>query len=371
MEKLSIKEKIIYRIIFNERRVYKKWYNRFLFCGVDLERIRRVVSRIKNFYNWCNEWSKEGELLESLAENELSKGNILTAKSIFHEAAGCFHIGQHIYFIDIDLKNEAQNKARRNYIKAIKLYDDDRRPIRIEIPFRETIIPGYLRLKGKECRPLIIQINGLDNIKEIENHFLGNLMLEAGFNFLAFDGPGQGEMRKDMKMIPDYEKAVSTIIDWFEKEDKYNINLQKIGTYGLSFGGYLSPRVAALDKRISCAIGIGGLGYLKTKPDKINLIWIRDFLHVFGYKNIKEAQEAKWGNIDIRKVPPLECPLLFIQGGKDRIIPNPKEQADYIMDWAAGKKELKYYPEGDHCCMNYKDEIIPYTIGWLKKHLLN
>ncbi|GAH19988.1 unnamed protein product, partial [marine sediment metagenome] len=84
--KLSLKEKIAYRFIFNEKNTYKYWYNRFLFCGVDLERSRRVISRIKNFYRWCDEWSKEGENLETLAQEALSKENIYTAKYLFHEA---------------------------------------------------------------------------------------------------------------------------------------------------------------------------------------------------------------------------------------------------------------------------------------------
>ncbi|GAI78142.1 unnamed protein product, partial [marine sediment metagenome] len=32
--KLSLKEKIAYRFILNEKNTYKYWYNRFLFCGV-------------------------------------------------------------------------------------------------------------------------------------------------------------------------------------------------------------------------------------------------------------------------------------------------------------------------------------------------
>jgi len=368
MENLSIKERIIYRFIFNEKRVYKHWYSRFLICGVDLDRIRRVVSRIKNFYVWCDEWSKEGEMLERLAEDALSKGDTYTARCLFHEAAACFHIGQHIYFIDIEQKNEAQERARENYKRAIELYDDEQRPIRIEISFRGTVIPGYLRFTSQPNRPLIVQIDGLDNIKEIENQYLGDLLLDAGFNVFVFDGPGQGEMWENMKMIPDYEKAVSAIIDWFEENNKYNINLERIGTTGMSFGGYLSPRVAAFEKRISCAIGIGGLGYLKTVPKKINPIWIRDFLHVAGFNNIEEAINKI--DVDIKKAPPLNRPLLIIHGGKDIVVPYPKEQVDYIMDWAVGEKELKYYPDGEHCCANYFDEVIPYIIDWFKKHLL-
>ena len=135
MGKLSIKEKIIYRFIFNEKRVYKHWYNRFLLSGADLDCIRRVMPRIKNFYRWCAEWSKEGEKLEKLAEEALSQGNVYSARCLFHEAAACFHIGQHIYFLDIERKNEAQERARENYKRAIELYDEAERPIRIEIPF--------------------------------------------------------------------------------------------------------------------------------------------------------------------------------------------------------------------------------------------
>jgi hypothetical protein len=32
-------------------------------------------------------------------------------------------------------------------------------------------------------------------------------------------------------------------------------------------------------------------------------------------------------------------------------------------------KELKFYPDGEHVCANYLDEIIPYTTDWFIKHL--
>ena len=319
---------------------------------------------------WCDEWSKEGENLEYLAQSALSNGDTYAARCLFHEAVGCFHIGQHLYFIDVDRKNSAQERARQNYRNAIALYDESTRPIRLEIPFRGTTIPGYLRLKAQPERPLIIHINGLDNIKEAENHYIGSLLVEAGFNVFTFDGPGQGEMWKNMKMIPDYQEAVSTIIDWLEQNDKYNIDLKRIGTNGWSFGGYLSPLAAAFDARVSCAIGNGGIGYITSEMAKrVNPLWVRDLLHVAGFTKLEEAKE--WlGKIDIKRAPPLDRPLLIIHGGKDVVVPNPEEQVGHIMDWAVGEKELKYYPDGEHCCANYFDEVIPYSIDWLRKHLL-
>src|SRR4030042_2476084 len=348
MGKLSIKERIMYRFVCSENTVYKHWYSRFLFFGVDLDRIRRVVQRIDNFYEWCDEWSKEGAKAEALAEGALSRGDTFSARRFFHEAAGCYHISQHVYFCDAKRKNEAQEKIRENYRKAIDLYDEEQRPIRVEIPFRGTVIPGYLRLGRELERPLVLWIDGGDNLKEVENHYAGNLLLDASLNCFAFGGPGQGEMWKSMKLIPDYEKVVSAIIDWFEKNNDYKIDLSRIGTCGMSLGGYLSPRSAAFDKRISCAVGNGGFGYLnlKTKPRGINPMIVREFLYMTGFESVEEAG-ASWGEIDIKEAPRLDRPLLFIQGGK----------------------ELKYYPDGEHCCGNYMDEVIPLIIDWLQKHL--
>ncbi len=87
-----------------------------------------------------------------------------------------------------------------------------------------------------------------------------------------------------------------------------------------------------------------------------------------GLENLKEA-EPFWDQYDIRTAPPLDRPFLFIQGGKDKLIPDAKAHADCFMDWAVGEKELRFYPDGDHCCTNYLDEVIPYAIDWLEKSL--
>ena len=365
MEKLSLKEKIAYRFIVNEKNTYQYWYNRLIFCGVDLDRSQRVISRIKNFYHWCDEWSKEGENLENLAQEALSKENIYSAKYLFHEAAGCFFVGQLPYYIDIVKKNEAQERARENYKSAIELNDEEKRPVRIEIPFRETFIPGYLKLCSHPNRPLIIIINSIDSIKEIENHYLGNLLLEAGFNVFAFDGPGQGEMWKNMKLILDYEKTISTIINWFKENNKYNIDFKKIATYGISLGGYFSFRAAALDKRICCAVVISGPGYFPTLSELKKIK--RGLFYTTGVNSLKEVKSL-WGEINIEEVPQLDRPLLLIYGEEDKLFP--LEHAYCLMDWAIGEKELKSFPEGKHACINFLDEVVPYSIDWLRKHLL-
>jgi hypothetical protein len=135
----------------------------------------------------------------------------------------------------------------------------------------------------------------MDNLKEIELHHYGTLFIAAGFNTFAFDGPSQGEMWRYMKFIPDYEEAVSTIINWFEENNTYNIDLKKIGPLGWSLDEYLSPLAAAFDKRIRCAIGCGGPahGRFLTNKMKVNPILLKGIPHLIGTETYNEALEKK------------------------------------------------------------------------------
>ena len=141
--------------------------------------------------------------------------------------------------------------------------------------------------------PLIIYVNGMDNIKEAENHFFGQALSKNGFNFLAFDGPGQAELWKDLKFDLNYYESVSTIIDWlFEHNEQYKINLEKIATVGFSLGGHLAPLSAAHDKRICCTVGNSGFAQIGgiEGAKKLNPIWQRGINFMTGFDNFEEAE---------------------------------------------------------------------------------
>lgn len=141
---------------------------------------------------------------------------------------GCFHVGQHFFHLDDDLKQRSLAKIWSIYPRAIALHEGPGRPVRVEIPFRDTHLPGYLRLRPEPHRPVVIQINGLDNLKEIEQDAIGRMFHEAGMNTIAFDGPGQGEMRARMPMIPDYHTAVSAVLDWLDREHRGHLDLSRL-----------------------------------------------------------------------------------------------------------------------------------------------
>ena len=76
MKEISLKEKIAFNFIFNEKRVYHRWYGRWFVFGLDYGRLKRVVPRINNWFEWCREWDREGMDVEEMAGEALAKGTM-------------------------------------------------------------------------------------------------------------------------------------------------------------------------------------------------------------------------------------------------------------------------------------------------------
>ncbi len=80
------------------------------------------------------------------------------------------------------------------YLKYARHADHEIR--RVEIPFGEKSLPGYLHLPAKRPSgrlPCILSIDGMDGFKEMMHSLYGDRFLERGIASLAIDGPGQGE----------------------------------------------------------------------------------------------------------------------------------------------------------------------------------
>src|SRR5207245_2423117 len=60
--------------------------------------------------------------------------------------------------------------------------------------------------------PLVLLLPGLDSTKEEFFHW-ENVFLTRGMATLSLDGPGQGETGERMSIRPDYEAAVTVVLD--------------------------------------------------------------------------------------------------------------------------------------------------------------
>ena len=131
-----------------------------------------------------------------------------------------------------------------------KYYDSVIKENKIElakVPYNEGFLP-VMHCRGTgEVKGTILLHGGNDSY--IEEFFDALLYLQKnGFDVYLFEGPGQGGVLREQNMKFDHawEKPVKAIFDHFKLDD--------VTIIGASLGGYLAPRAAAFEKRISKVI---------------------------------------------------------------------------------------------------------------------
>ncbi|GBF66383.1 20-hydroxy-prefusarin hydrolase [Trichophyton mentagrophytes] len=123
-------------------------------------------------------------------------------------------------------------------------------------------------------RPTIIMGNGFDGAQEEMYHVLGKAALDRGINVITYEGPGQPTVRREQKLgfIPQWEKVVTPVVDYAITRSE--VRADAIGLMGLSFGGFLAPRAAAVEHRLAAVLALDGIydfgeSNLKPFPPKL------------------------------------------------------------------------------------------------------
>jgi pimeloyl-ACP methyl ester carboxylesterase len=115
---------------------------------------------------------------------------------------------------------------------------------RYEVPYQGAALPAY-RLPSTEntSRGTVLFHGGFDSLIE-EFYVIWERIAAAGFDVIAFEGPGQGGARAlgGLTFDHDWEKPVAAVLDHF--------NLEQASLIGLSMGGYWSIRAAGREPRI-------------------------------------------------------------------------------------------------------------------------
>ncbi|HPC41679.1 MAG TPA: alpha/beta hydrolase [Spirochaetota bacterium] len=206
--------------------------------GGDLVEIREASKRIKTLEDWSREFI-------GLAEKARSEGRLLNAAAYYR--------GANFYLHPDDPRKTMTYETYLSLIHDIYREDFETGMIKeLKVPFAGGFLPVWHAgpAAAGERRNVVVMHLGNDSIKE-ELVPLVHFFREAGLELFLFEGPGQGEAlyRYGIHMIPEWEKPVKAVLDHF--------NLDDITLIGLSLGGYLAPRAAAFEPRVSRVIAWG------------------------------------------------------------------------------------------------------------------
>lgn len=200
--------------------------------GGRLEDVQKVSGKIHN----SDDWKRE---LILLGDEAMKEGRIDNAIAYYRMSEFFMYDG------DPD--------KRKYYEKATKLFyeyyadffeGENPRIERYDVPYENVKLPVMHVVPYGESKGTILIHGGNDSYFE-EFLFTVLYMQEQGFEVYMFEGPGQGGVMRvqGMHFTHEWEKPVKSILDYF--------GLSDVTIIGISLGGYLAPRAAAFDKRIT------------------------------------------------------------------------------------------------------------------------
>jgi dienelactone hydrolase len=283
---------------------------------------------------------------EALARAEAEAGHPETALDFYYKATVQYVGAQHVVFQLNDEKRHLYDGLRRCYDQVIALA-----PYRIEhvdIPWGDTVVSGNLHLcPGKERAPLVFYIPGCDITKEGWPHPFWNQAHQRGMHAFSFDGPGQGEsnMRGIRLTADNYEQAASAALDYLVQRPE--IDADRIGVYGISFGSFWGMRLAAHDSRVwALAAPAASYGDKHILMDLESPRWKQ----LFAFLTQSHTESELDASIDAMTLDGyaerIACPVLMAAGEYDPR--SPLEEVYRVFDQLTAPAELWVFADQHH-----------------------
>lgn len=293
--------------------------------GSDLFECARTAARIGTETTdeevWQREWVRTAQEVAAAGERALAAGHVTTARRAFFRSCGYYRHSE--FFLDSfdPRREEAYRAGTANFQRAAELSGG--LVERIAVPYEDgQTLDGYIvrpDASGAK-RPTVLFLGGADSWAE-ELYFMGGLEFPArDMNVVMVDTPGRGSSLrfKQIYSRPDYEVPVAAVLDYLEQRD--DVDAERIGAAGVSFGGYYAPRAAAFEPRIKAVAAWCGTWSILTDfyefypPLQKQLQWLT------GSADDAEAREKLAAFTFEGIVDQIDVPVYVMHGTEDIIM---------------------------------------------------
>jgi pimeloyl-ACP methyl ester carboxylesterase len=190
-----------------------------------VEAMRSVAARIEDYRDYTRE-------IGQLSRGAYEDGRLLHGALFLRSA-------EFYMFLD----DPAKQPARLRFMQTMREVFGVPDAAQHRIPYGSGQLYAY-RFTPPNPKSTILVFGGFDSY--IEEWFPALMFLRnAGYDVVAFDGPGQGATLEDARlpMHPDWDRPVTAVLDHFGLDD--------VTLLGISLGGCLAVRAAAKEPRVS------------------------------------------------------------------------------------------------------------------------
>ncbi|HEY2136465.1 MAG TPA: prolyl oligopeptidase family serine peptidase [Xanthobacteraceae bacterium] len=311
--------------------------------------IAGIRARVKKYADIAPAFEAVARRREAKAREAEAAKALVTARENYYMAAQ--HWGSAQWPIDENsAQNQLYNDKKRETFTAY-LRHADRRIEPVWIPFRGKNLPAWFHLppgyQGGRI-PAVLAIPGMDSFKERTVALYGDRWLNRGVAVLAVEGPGQYECPLlGIYMSNDgWAEAARAFFDWMAARPE--IDPEKIGITGVSFGSYCGTIVAGAEPRFrACALSgthhePGGF----VHDEEASPTFKRRFMYMSGYTDeAKYDAFAKSLTLDAY-AEKIRMPYLCLAGEFDEL--SPMRYTEELFARLKGPKRLVVYQDSRH-----------------------
>src|SRR3954470_13495568 len=242
------------------------------------------------------------------------------------------------------------DKKRENFSKYMALADHHIEWV--DFPYRGKLLPGIFHLppdyRSGTKVPVIVVVSGMDGFKERSVALYKDAWMDRGYAVLAFEGPGYWEppLRGIYVDVPGWAEAAKTVADWLVKRSE--IDPDKIGMTGVSFGSFFTAIMMAADARYN-ACAVVGTCYEpggETIFNHASPTFKKRFMFMSGITDEREFDEFR-KTIDWQGyAQKIKGAYMVACGEYDQLCP--LEHTEAFMNAVGGPKQLLVYERGNH-----------------------
>jgi len=188
----------------------------------------------------------------------------------------------------------------------------------------------------------------MDSFKEIGVSMYGDRWLERGLAVLAIDGPGQYEapLLGVFFSMPAWQAAGKACCDWLAA--RAEIDAQKIGISGNSFGSFFSTVAAAYEPRLR-AVAVSAVCHepgFHTIFEEASPTCKMRFMFMSGFTDEAKFDEFRKSMTWEGHAERVRVPYLCMAGEHDEL--SPLEHTERLMKTLKGPKRWVVYQDSRH-----------------------
>ncbi|MFP4294885.1 MAG: alpha/beta hydrolase family protein [Halothiobacillaceae bacterium] len=220
--------------------------------SADLGEIDAMIPAINpgDYDSWWSAWAGLADRVEARAHQAQGLGHDVSVRQGFLRASEYWR--QAFFFerevLDSPRLREGFGRHQACFVQAAARMPGHVESFELAHPGGGRM-PGYLFCPGTDGvpRPTIVLPCGFDSTAESAYAFTGYMALNHGYNFVTWEGPGQGSMlyEQGIEMVPQFEHAYLPLLDWLATAE--GVDYRQIVVVGRSLGGYLAARGVAMD----------------------------------------------------------------------------------------------------------------------------